>query len=289
MKKPLTKSKRKGTTFHKTVELLEKSIFNKDNIEIKSPDYIEDKVTHRKREHDIVLYFQEKHHILKVAIECRDRIGKVDSPQIEAFKIKCEDTKIDKGIIVSSSGFTKPALIKASNIGIDCLTLKQVESLHWLKAKYMFIERCISKKVFVHIFSVKTLPKDIKQYDVVNSNNNIVEKSFFMNNAQNALNKSNHQLKDGTQVIRIPFNAKGLYLRDKANNKNKIPIKSFECDLTVEKKVENVPFVNYQYVDQDNKKIVSDLAVAKTKFLNKNITFTMVSGSDGINLSVHTE
>lgn len=284
---PLSKSKRKGSAFHKTVELLEKSILKDGNAKIKSPESIVDIVTGRKREHDIVIYFEDKHHTIKISLECRDY--KVGSSQVEAFKTKCEHTKIDKGIFVSSDGFTKPALKKAIYLGIDCLTLKQVENLKWLIATNMVVEKSIGKKIYVTVIPSKPLNKDIKQYKIVDSNSKMVDNNIFMNKALESLNKSNSNLKNGEQVIKMPFKAVGFYLQDNQDSSIFIPIKSFICYLTVEKIIEKIPFINYQYKDEDNKKIVSDLAIAQTDFMDKKMTFTLVSGSNGIDLSVHTE
>jgi hypothetical protein len=73
------------------------------------------------------------------AIECRDRKARVDSPQIEAFAEKCRDTGIDKGVIVSSAGFTKPAIAKAAAKQIDCITLSEAASFPWNALQGIFV------------------------------------------------------------------------------------------------------------------------------------------------------
>ena len=52
--------------------------------------------------------------------------------QVEAFHTKCEDTGINKRVIVSSAGFYKTTRKKAERYGIDCLTFAQVETVDWL-------------------------------------------------------------------------------------------------------------------------------------------------------------
>jgi hypothetical protein len=95
------------------------------------PKRLVDKDTGRLREHDVVLTFAEGHHELLLALECRDRSRPVGVPDIEAFHSKCERTGIDRGIIVSSKGFTSTALVKAKSYNIGCLSLDEVEGFDW--------------------------------------------------------------------------------------------------------------------------------------------------------------
>ena len=46
--------------------------------------------------------------------------------------MKCQDTGVDKGIIVSSKGFYNTTKIKAEKLGIKCLLLEKVASFDWL-------------------------------------------------------------------------------------------------------------------------------------------------------------
>jgi Restriction endonuclease len=69
-----------------------------------------------------------------VALECRDRGRKVGVPEIEAFKNKCDRTGVDKGVVVSSTGFTKTALLKSQMMGIDCFGLNEIERFDWCHA-----------------------------------------------------------------------------------------------------------------------------------------------------------
>lgn len=128
---------RKGTDFHRLVEELEGNLFAVPGATIQSPGYLRDKVTGRKREHDIVItYMLTPHRMFVVAVECRDRRRPVDDTQVEAFARKCSKTGVDKGIIVSSSGFAPEALTDAAFCNIDCFTLEQVAHLEWIAPKF---------------------------------------------------------------------------------------------------------------------------------------------------------
>lgn len=282
------KPRRRGTTFHKTVALLEKSILHKTNVKIYTSHYIQDKVTKRGREHDIVLYFKEKHHTLKVAIECKDWNKKIGSPQIEAFVTKCQDTLIDRGIMVSSLGFTKPAIIKARDKGIDCLMLEQVESLHWQKAKYLEKQEHKLIKVFVGIVRKNNTPIDFAHYEIIDKGGNVFSEKILRFNAEETNRNLKMIFEKGIHTVRVPIKAKGFQLRN-INDKSIIPISEMFFDLTIQCIITKIPFLNYRYTNQDSNTILSDLSVAKTEIKNTNIAFTMVSGSSGINLSIHTE
>jgi hypothetical protein len=79
------------------------------------------------------------HHRLTTAIECKDHTRPVDVPIVEAFASKCGRNLIDHKVIVSSSGFTGPARMKAAAVGIVCLELREVESFAWI-AGAVFLE-----------------------------------------------------------------------------------------------------------------------------------------------------
>jgi hypothetical protein len=53
----------------------------------------------------------------------------VTGHQVEAVHSQCEDTGINKRVIVSSAGFSKTIRTKGERYGIDCLTFAQVESI----------------------------------------------------------------------------------------------------------------------------------------------------------------
>jgi len=58
-------------------------------------------------------------------------VPKLGVEAVEAFSRKCEDTGIDRGIIVSAKGFTKTAVRKAEFHNIGCLALAEVNGFDW--------------------------------------------------------------------------------------------------------------------------------------------------------------
>lgn len=113
-----------GEELQRLVRIIEIGIASNSNITIQSPVRLRDKDTGRLREHDVLLTIHEKHHEVRVALECRDRSRKVGVPEIEAFHAKCQRTGVDQGIVVSSQGFTRTAQIKAEAWNIRCLMLE---------------------------------------------------------------------------------------------------------------------------------------------------------------------
>ena len=128
---------RQGEDFQKLVAYLERAVADQPNVTIESPKFIPDKVTGDLREHDIVIAQRFPQREITTAIECRDLSRPVTVNQVEAFHTKCEDTGINKRVIVSSAGFYKTTRKKAERYGIDCLTFAQVEKVDWFEQTEM--------------------------------------------------------------------------------------------------------------------------------------------------------
>ncbi|HVN70826.1 MAG TPA: restriction endonuclease [Desulfomonilia bacterium] len=115
------------------VSYLRQCPFGDDTILIESPKRLRNKSTGRFLHHDAVLTITSWYHTVLVAVQCRERSSPVGLPQIEEFARKCTATCICRSVIVSLSGFTKPALIKAKTLGIHCLSLDQARSFPWFR------------------------------------------------------------------------------------------------------------------------------------------------------------
>lgn len=130
---------RLGRDLEKLVELIERRIHGNAEAIISSPAFLTDADTGERREHDIVIDFKHQHLQLRVAIECKDRKSKVGSPTIEGFWAKCQKTGVNSGIVVSSSGFSAPALKKAEHFNIRCLSLSEAEGFDWCLCTGIFL------------------------------------------------------------------------------------------------------------------------------------------------------
>lgn len=107
---------------------------------IRSPDFLEDRITGQKREVDISIRGNIGSAEILIICECRDRSGSQDVTWIEQIAQKRQDVGASKAIAVSSAGFTKPALAKSQFLAIDTRRLDDLtpESIaDWFKAGSM--------------------------------------------------------------------------------------------------------------------------------------------------------
>lgn len=122
-------SKRNITTqwreFEKLVLLLERHLMT-HGAEIRSPDYITDKVTGGLREVDISIRYQVDSAPILITIECRNQESLQDVTWIEQLVTKRNDIGALATIAVSSKGFTKPAIKKARFYNIETRLLKEI-------------------------------------------------------------------------------------------------------------------------------------------------------------------
>jgi len=119
---------RQGRTTELIVEELEKLKLDDDICKIKSPDYIKDVVTVRKREVDVSIRCKIGTHEFLAIIECRNRDGVEDVRWVEQVITKTKDLNANKVVMVSTSDFTKPAKDKAKHNGIILRTLSEFKS-----------------------------------------------------------------------------------------------------------------------------------------------------------------
>lgn len=134
-KKDLSKKLRPGEKLQRLVKAIEEALSGDEHTTIESPAFVADRKTGALREHDVLIIRRTPHRTFVTAIECKDHSRPVGITIVEAFKTKCDDTGIDKGVIVSSRGFTATASQKAKIFGIDCLTLEQANLQEW---KFMY-------------------------------------------------------------------------------------------------------------------------------------------------------
>ena len=123
-----------GKSLERLIASIEKVLGHEKNVKVESPKRLTDRITGKLREHDVVLTVSQGHHLLIIAIECRDRSRPITVNQVEEFWMKCKDTGVDQGILVSSMGFYNTARKKADHYSIRCLDIEEVESFDWLLA-----------------------------------------------------------------------------------------------------------------------------------------------------------
>lgn len=83
------------------------------------------------REVDIFVEYRYAGHGFSFIIECRDRARSESIEWIDAIIGKSKSLNVNKVMAVSSKGFTKSAIKKARENGIETLTLRQAQETDW--------------------------------------------------------------------------------------------------------------------------------------------------------------
>jgi hypothetical protein len=125
--------------FQDLVELLERHLAPAGT-RVFGSRLLKDLVTGEEREVDIVIETTVGPHPVRVGVEVIDHGRKASSPWIESIAKKHEHLEIDKTIVVSRSGFHRPALAKAAACKIDAFTFAEATALDW-KARIDAIPR----------------------------------------------------------------------------------------------------------------------------------------------------
>ncbi|HRI67484.1 MAG TPA: restriction endonuclease [Polyangium sp.] len=76
---------------------------------------------------------------LFIAVEAKDYEDKVDIGIVESFIAKLKDIGANKGILVSSGGFTRDALLRARQDGVDTCVLRPATNDDW-KNRIQYID-----------------------------------------------------------------------------------------------------------------------------------------------------
>lgn len=92
---------------------------------------VRDKVTDDEREVDVLLAGSAGAYQFTIGIEVVSWGRPAGTPWVEQMRTKHENLPIDKLVLVSESGFTKPAEVKAKFYGIETLTVEAALNLDW--------------------------------------------------------------------------------------------------------------------------------------------------------------
>ncbi len=129
-----------GKALEQLVTEIQKYLGN--NSDVKSNAPLAD-VCGIKREIDVLVRISNGEKKQVIAFECKDYKRKVDIKEVEAFICKCHDLpEINKGIIVSSHGFTIGAQRKAQYHGIELHPLNDVPYAEILRIADVYRLKC---------------------------------------------------------------------------------------------------------------------------------------------------
>lgn len=131
-----------GRPFELLVRDVERALGRHGVAKVESPLRLRDKSNGTLREFDVGITLQHSHERIVWAFECRDRSRKVSVPDVEGFVLKCKDTGVHRGVIVSARGFWSTAIRKANRWDVGCLTLAEARSFDWLLATTFGSHEC---------------------------------------------------------------------------------------------------------------------------------------------------
>jgi len=247
-----------GLRLQQLVQTLER-LTASSGVQIESPKFLRDKDTGRLREHDVVLTYRTHHHEIVVALECKDRSRKVGVPDIEAFKSKCNGTGVNRGVIVSSKGFTKTALEKAYKKDLDCFKIEEIDQFDWCQAPGVECrEREVVDGPHFRVFPLERV-EDPGLYDVDgnhldNDRLNDIVSNCFSNRAPEVAAAQDEAASSSVVGVRfIDPKPSQLYVRNRDGTF--IGLKRLEILLQYRVKTSIIPFSFQKYSDRSDKEI----------------------------------
>ena len=153
---------RRGKKLEALVAWIEKTLA--ETAEVVPNAKLPDKETGKLRQVDVAVFLKDSHHRLLVMIEVRHRARPVGSPYIEETYGKAMSIGAANVVIVSSSGFTRPAQQKAKKRGIRLLTYQEAISGDWAKwAPIHFITAYKQQIDFAHVKVNVDFPEEQKE------------------------------------------------------------------------------------------------------------------------------
>jgi len=213
------------------------------------------------------LEMNEGHHSLRIANECNDRSRPVGVPDIEAFGAKCQDTEINQGIIVSTSGFANTARSKADHLGIRCLDIEEIESFKWLLATGInsTTTNLLSNEWI--FFPMEDGVVDHEHMEIIDDDGIVVPMTVFASNAQrevsNLLKGKSEPVEEAEIVLKFPGD--GLNLRNSDTGAT-VPVKDAVAKIRYQIKQDLVPLRLVQYQDVGADETIAEAAYADMNF-----------------------
>ena len=117
----------------KEYEILIENLYKElePNAIVTQDDYIYDKNAQIKRQIDVSIRYQFAGINHLIIIQAKDYKHKANITVVDQFQKVIEDVNANKGILICANGFTKSALTKSKNYGIECLTVHSATNKKW--------------------------------------------------------------------------------------------------------------------------------------------------------------
>jgi len=254
---------RAGRRLEKVVHYIESVVAGSENVTVESPKRLRDKTTGRLREHDVVVTVRQEHHTLIIALECRERSRPVGVPQVEAFSRKCVDTSVDKGIIVSSSGFCGTAITKARALNIQCMNVDQLNDLDWFRGPKLLLGfHRQPTSVNLTVVTEPVLAEGAGPFVIEDAGGRPFPEERLRRYAIRALDRHAMEHVPGEYSRREEFAIEGLRVRLGGSDRT-VPVSRFIADLTYTITSTVQPLDMGRYGDAESGSPVSEFASAR--------------------------
>lgn len=249
-----------GKSLERLVALIEAAL-GADGVNVETRKRLPDRITGKCREHDVLVTITRAHHVVQIALECRDHSRPVTVGMVEAFHQKCQDTGIQKGAIVSTSGFWKTAREKAAHYGIRCLDVLEAQSFAWmLTPSFMFLTRRTDGQSWL-FFPEQEGVLEKHNMQVLLPDGRELPKASLERTARAARDKWIDEHPEAVEkcTVSLKIGTPGMILRNKETGAT-TPVRYAVLALTYSLVQDDVPLQLSQYMDGDNQ--ITDVAVA---------------------------
>jgi hypothetical protein len=118
-----------GRFFERTIEALERLLSPGLRVELGTK--LKDRTTGGERKFDVIVYTPSPHGELIISVECKDHADPVDVAHISDYADKIRTCGVHHGLLVSRSGLTPQAAMKASVNNIEILSFNEDADELW--------------------------------------------------------------------------------------------------------------------------------------------------------------
>jgi hypothetical protein len=269
---------KKGEKFERIITAIERSLSSTGKI-IRNYK-VKDKDTGRSRQIDIAVIIKDTYRNIFCMIEVKDHKRQIDSPEIDKIIGIRNSVNANKAIMVSKSGFTKPALEKAKKNSIGTLTFEDIEKINWFE--WIGFDFIRSFKWTIHSYKSVDIVLNVPQEKIesIPFNQPKFDDKIFFNIEKKRLSLSqiiriclaqNHQLSDimpeDNSIIPISLNieiSNDLFLNTKQGN---YPVKSINVVIDLQLTRHKSPINVHIYRDIEKDEIIAQVITASVPLM----------------------
>ena len=280
---------KKGRSLERLIAHLERLQASDNCVVVTSPARLRDKSNGQLREHDVILEITFAHHKQIVAFECRDRSRPVGSGDVEAFYTKCQHTGVDKGILVSTKAFSKPAVTKAALLNIECFELEEVETF----SAHRIIMLCRSVDFYSTtilnfrwtVISDDPISLEHRIWEYKAPDGSPIDVGLMNRNAKLAFDALPAEPPSVGQFEKhLRFDGEGCFAIDRESNE-RLPVKTFIATVTYEVRLTQLPLQSFKYKKTDNETEIANFSRARGSVEGKELDFVLSVDENGLSIS----